>query len=193
MRVGADVAACSARGSTELGERGPTASAQRSPLAEPPGALLADVTQASIRTTICVSGWTATVRPSTSFTQHLKLLMLARAGLNPADSLAYELDHFVPLALVGSPRSEDNLWLQSWVGEWSARIKDRLERKLQVMVCAGRLTLRSARAAIQRDWKAAYLKEAEARSEDTISREPFSSPNTKSRAFGAQSGTWVAS
>ena len=142
----------------ELGERSPAAAPQRSPLAEPPGALLADVTQANIQTTICVSGWTATVRPSTSFTQRLKQLMLVRAGLKPADSLAYELDHFVPFALGGSPRSEDNLWLQSWVGEWSARIKDRLERKLQVMVCAGRLTLRSARAAIQRDWKAAYLK-----------------------------------
>lgn len=124
-------------GPPELGERGPVAAPPRSPLAEPPGALLADVTQANIRTTICVSGWTATVRPSTSFTQHLKQLMLARAGLNPADSLAYELDHFVPLALGGSPRSEDNLGLQSWVGEWSARIKDRLERKLQVMGLRG--------------------------------------------------------
>jgi hypothetical protein len=145
-------------GPQELGERGPVAAPQRSPLVEPPGALLADVNQANIQTTICASGWTAMVRPSTSFTQHLKQLMLARAGLKPADSITYELDHFVPLALGGSTWSEDNLWLQSWVGEWSAPIKDRLERRLQVMVCAGRLTLRSARAAIQRDWKAAYLK-----------------------------------
>ena len=60
--------------------------------------------------------------------QHLKQLMLARAGLKPTDSLKFELDHFVPLALGGHPRSEDNLWLQSRVGEWSARVKDRLER-----------------------------------------------------------------
>jgi hypothetical protein len=84
--------------------------------------------------------------------------MLIRAGLKPADSLKYELDHFVPLALGGHPRSEENLWLQSWVGEWSARIKDRLERKLQVLVCSGRLTLHAARTAIQRDWRAAYGK-----------------------------------
>jgi hypothetical protein len=112
----------------------PRLSATRSPLVEPPGALFEDVTQASIGTTICVSGWTATVRPPTSYTQHLKQMMLARAGLEPTDSLKFELDHFVPLALGGDPRSEDNLWLQSWVGEWSARTKDRLERKLQVLV-----------------------------------------------------------
>ena len=98
-------------GPQELGERGPVAAPQRSPLVEPPGALLADVTEATIQTTICVSGWTATVRPSTSFTQHLKQLMLARAGLKPADAITYELDHFVPFALGGSQRSEDNLWL----------------------------------------------------------------------------------
>jgi hypothetical protein len=104
------------------------ASPPRSPLVEPPGALSSDVTQANIGATICVHGWTATVRPPTSYTQHLKQLMLTRAGLKPADSLNYELDHFVPLALRGHPRSEDNLWLQPWIGEWSARTKDRLVR-----------------------------------------------------------------
>jgi hypothetical protein len=53
--------------------------------------------------------------------------MLARAGHKPAEAPQDELDHFVPLALGGHPAAEDNLWLQSWVGEWSARIKDRLE------------------------------------------------------------------
>ena len=41
----------------------------------------------------------------------------------------------------------DNLWLQPWTGPWSAKVKDRLERKLQVVVCAGQLSLRSAREA----------------------------------------------
>ncbi len=48
----------------------------RSPLSEPPGALLADVTQASISTTICVPGWTASVRPSSNFAQGVKLKLL---------------------------------------------------------------------------------------------------------------------
>ena len=128
----------------------------RSPLAEPLGALLADVTQASISTTICTPGWTATVRPSTSYTQGVKSKLLKEAGMNPDRAVDYELDHFVPLALGGHPRSLDNLWLQRWDGEWNARVKDRLERRLQVMVCEGRLTLRAAQAAVERNWKRAY-------------------------------------
>jgi hypothetical protein len=114
------------------------------------------VTQANISSTICVSDWTATVRPPTSYTQALKRRMLVRAGIDPKEAVVYELDHFIPLAIGGHPRSEDNLWLQRWDGEWNARIKDRLERKLQVMVCAGQITLQTARTAVQDDWHAAY-------------------------------------
>ena len=35
-------------------------------------------------------------------------------------------------------------------------MKDRLERALQVAVCAGRLTLHAAREAIRDGWKEAY-------------------------------------
>jgi hypothetical protein len=132
--------------------------APRSPFTEPPGVLFVDVTQDNIATTICVNGWTATVRPSTSYTQGVKRKLLREAGIDPAQAINYELDHFVPLALGGHPRSLDNLWLQSWDGDWSAKVKDRLERKLQVMVCAGQIALSNARAAIQKNWKAAYLK-----------------------------------
>ena len=134
----------------------PELRAQRSPFVEPPGVLLADVTQATISTTICVSGWTATVRPSTSYTQGVKRRMLLQAGLDPSEALKYELDHFVPLALGGHPRSLDNLWLQTWDGQWSARVKDRLEHTLQVMVCAGKISLEAARTAIQGGWEDAY-------------------------------------
>ena len=127
---------------------------------EPPGAYFVEVSQATVATTICVPGWTTTVRPSPSFTNGLKLVMLKRAGLDSADAARYELDHFVPLALGGHPRSEDNLWLQPWSGTWSAKVKDRLERKLQVLVCAGQLSLQSAREAIQKGWKTAYRKYA---------------------------------
>jgi len=131
---------------------------RRSPFAEPPGAILESVTQANVDKTICVPGWTATVRPPTSYTQALKRTMLAGAGLPPADAIKYELDHFVPLAVGGHPRAEDNLWLQHWDGAWNARVKDRLERRLQVMVCAGQIDLLTARTAIQHDWHAAYRK-----------------------------------
>jgi hypothetical protein len=130
----------------------------RSPFTEPPGAFNPQVDQASIGTTICVVGWTATVRPPASYTQPLKRTMLLRAGVEPGDATKYELDHFVPLALGGDPRSEDNLWLQSWDGPWSARVKDRLERRLHAMVCAGQISLEAARTAVQHDWHTAYRK-----------------------------------
>ena len=133
-----------------------TLASPRSPFQEPPGVFSADVTKANIATTICVSGWTATVRPPTSYTQALKRTMLLRAGVDRAQAAAYELDHFLPLAIGGHPRSEDDLWLQRWDGEWNARVKDRLERKLQVMVCVGEIPLHTARLAIQQDWHAAY-------------------------------------
>ncbi len=128
----------------------------RSPFTEPPGVFSVDVVQANVSTTICVPGWTATVRPPTSYTQALKRTMLSRVGVDPKNAIVYELDHFVPLAIGGHPRSEDNLWLQRWDGEWNARVKDRLERRLQLMVCAGALTLDAARSAVRSDWRAAY-------------------------------------
>jgi hypothetical protein len=128
----------------------------RSPFVEPPGVLSTGVEQSNIETTICVSGWTKTVRPPVSYTQRLKRKMLEWAGLDQSEALKYELDHFVPLSLDGHPTSVDNLWLQRWDGPSGARVKDRLERALQVAVCHGRLTLSAAREAIQRGWKEAY-------------------------------------
>jgi hypothetical protein len=139
----------------------PVEALQRSPFDEPPGVLNADVQQANIETTICVARWTTTVRPPTSYTDGLKHQMLQRVGIDVAKAKDYELDHFVPLALGGHPRSTDNLWLQKWDGEWNAKIKDRLERKLQVMVCAGHISLNDARDAIRSDWKAAFRKYVE--------------------------------
>ena len=130
----------------------------RSPFVEPPGVINKEVTQANVSSTICVPGWTATVRPPTSYTQELKRTMLRRAGADPNTAIVYELDHLIPLALGGHPRSEDNLWLQKWDGQWNAKIKDRLERKLQLMVCAGSISLHAARTAIRHDWHAAYGK-----------------------------------
>ena len=134
----------------------PPARERRSPFVEPPGVVFSEVTQATIPSTICVPGWTATVRPSTSFAQSVKRKMLQEAGKDPSEALKYELDHFLPLALGGHPRSIDNLWLQEWNGPRSARIKDRLERNLQLAVCGGTLTLQEARAAIVGGWIDAY-------------------------------------
>ena len=124
--------------------------------AEPASALNADVSQATIRQTICVPGWTATVRPSTSYTNGVKLKLMREQGLAAAEAFRYELDHYVPLALGGHPRDPRNLWLQRWDGEWGARTKDRLEVRMKSLVCSGRLTLDSAQEAVRVNWRAAY-------------------------------------
>jgi hypothetical protein len=134
----------------------PVETEARSAALGPSGAINEDVTQANIQQTICVPGWTATVRPSTSYTNGVKAKLLRDQGLPQADAGKYELDHLIPLALGGHPRNPENLWLQPWDGEWGARVEDRLEVKLKAMVCAGKITLDRARRAIATDWIAAF-------------------------------------
>lgn len=122
----------------------------------PPGAVNGEVTQTNIQQNICVPGWSATVRPSTSYTNAIKARMLKDRGLPASDASKYELDHFIPLTLGGHPRSPDNLWLQAWDGQWGAKTKDRLEVKLKTLVCNGTLTLRLARDTIRRNWIEAF-------------------------------------
>jgi hypothetical protein len=90
------------------------------------------------------------------FTNQVKHKLLQEKGLPDSDAGKFELDHYIPLALGGDPRSMNNLWLQPWEGEQGAKKKDRLERRLQVLVCAGSLTLERAREEISRDWEGAY-------------------------------------
>jgi len=124
----------------------------------PPGAINEDVTQDNIKQTICVGGWTATVRPSTVYTNGVKKKLMREQGLPEADISKYELDHFIPLALGGHPRKMENLWLQPLEGRWGAKTKDRLEKTLQLLVCRGRLMLSQAREAIRTDWIGAFKK-----------------------------------
>jgi hypothetical protein len=150
----------------------PVESEVRSVFLGPRGTVNGDVTQADIQQTICVPGWTATVRPSTSYTNGVKAKLLRERGLPQSDSAKYELDHVIPLALGGHPRKLENLWLQPWDGEWSARVKDRLEVKLKAMVCNGEITLERARRAIATDWIAAYKNYVNARDASVELLEP---------------------
>lgn len=116
-----------------------------------PGALNPQVTQADIASTICKSGWTATVRPPTSYTDALK-----RSGMaiyhETGPMSAYEEDHLVSLEIGGSPTSPSNLWPESYAGSRNARVKDQEEDSLHRAVCGGRMTLSAARAKILSDW-----------------------------------------
>ncbi len=117
------------------------------------GALNPDVTQDSIAQTICVRGYTKSVRPATSFTNGAMVLLLKREGLYPSSAPNYELDHIIPLALGGHPRKLDNLELQPWD---EAKRKDRIEVKLQCLVCSGQLSLATAQREIRENWQTAY-------------------------------------
>jgi hypothetical protein len=67
-----------------------------------------------------------------------------------------KFDHVIPLALGGHPRKLDNLALQPWDGDDGAKRKDRIEVKLQCLVCSGQVSLADARREIIEDWQAAY-------------------------------------
>jgi len=117
-------------------------------------ALNPDVDEDTIDRTICVSGYTKSVRPATSYTNGVKKKLMREAGIDAARIGDYELDHIVPLALGGHPRKLSNLMLQPWEGEHGAKAKDMLEVRLQSLVCRGKLDLTDAQVCIAQDWEA---------------------------------------
>jgi hypothetical protein len=108
--------------------------------ARTPGVLNPEVTQATIRSTICVHGWTRTVRPSSTYTGDLKLRQMAEYGVRGSPS-GYQEDHLISLELGGDPVDPRNLWPQP--RPWADRV-DRVENELNDAVCSGRLTLAEA-------------------------------------------------
>jgi hypothetical protein len=130
------------------------------PLPDPvctPGATNPDVRQDTIGSTICVSGWTATVRPPLSYTDPLKIQQIGEYGYRDTRLASYEEDHLIPLGVGGSPRDPKNLWpeLRNAPTGQSAAGKDQVEGKLRLMVCAGTAGLVAAQQAIATDWRTA--------------------------------------
>ena len=109
------------------------------------------VTQETIDATICLPGWTKTVRPSARYTAAIKIKLIRELEIPEELLVDFELDHRVPLALGGAPSEPRNLELQPWdeAGE-----KDRIEACLSRAVCAGAITLDEARRRIWADWRA---------------------------------------
>lgn len=141
-----------------------TASADAAFLPNPaltPGAVVPalnpSVTPATIGQTICVSGWTATVRPPATYTDALKVSQIAAYRYADTSTADYEEDHLVPLELGGAPKDPANLWPQPRnTTPYNAGLKDTLENVLKVKVCSGALALADAQNAIAHDWVAAY-------------------------------------
>jgi hypothetical protein len=117
-----------------------------------PGAVDKAVSPATVSRTICVSGYTARVRPPVSYTDALKRRLLASYGLPNADPAGYELDHLISLELGGAPADPANLWPEPYAGAGGARKKDVAENATRRMACADPAKLAALQTAIARDW-----------------------------------------
>jgi hypothetical protein len=112
-------------------------------LADPvrtPGVINPDVTQANVDETICVRGWTRTVRPPTSYTAELKIRQMREYGVGGAPG-DYQEDHLISLELGGHPTDPRNLWPEPI--ERALKV-DQLENELNGKVCSGELSLAEA-------------------------------------------------
>jgi hypothetical protein len=112
-----------------------------------PGSFDPAVTQANIHTTICVTGYTGKVRPSSEETDRFKYEVAYPAYGTP-HSKRTELDHLVSLELGGS-NDAANLWPES---PPTPNPKDKVENALHKAVCEGRVSLAAAQRAIASDW-----------------------------------------
>jgi len=122
-----------------------------------PGAINPEITQENIAETVCMPGYTKTIRPPTSYTEKLKQRQMGELRLGRT-SRDYREDHLVPLCVGGAPRDPRNLWPQPMTGRWSAAVKDQLEASVCRQVCRGDITLKEGQAIFLRlDWTKAYL------------------------------------
>jgi hypothetical protein len=128
-----------------------------------PGSINPNVTPDNLATTVCKSGWTATVRPPSAYTSALKLAQIVEYGYTDRAPSHYREDHLVPLEVGGAPRDPANLWPEpnnitlpdgTAVG---ADAKDHLEDELHRRVCAGTMALGDAQRLIAGDWIAAWI------------------------------------
>jgi hypothetical protein len=109
-------------------------------VARTPGVLNPDVTQLNINSTICVRGWTKTIRPATSYTNDLKEKQMREYGVGgpPSD---YQEDHLISLELGGHPNDPRNLWPEPYP---RASEVDSIENDLNAKVCSGDVSLAAA-------------------------------------------------
>jgi hypothetical protein len=102
------------------------------------------VTQSTLGSTVCVSGYTSTIRPPVSYTSSLKRWLLKDRNL-PGTVSDFELDHAIPLELGGAPYSTDNLFMEA---QPQATRTDSVENALHRRLCAGGVSLREAQRQI---------------------------------------------
>jgi hypothetical protein len=116
-----------------------------------PGAISPKVTQDTLATTICRTGYTKSIRPPARITEIEKRENVAAYGYT-GSLKDVEYDHLVPLELGGDPNDPRNLWVEPG---GSPNPKDGVESRLHELVCEGRVPLAAAQEAIATDWTTA--------------------------------------
>ena len=111
-----------------------------------------NVRQDTLDQTICVRGYTRTIRPPANVTNTIKYEMLRAWGYSADAIHDFILDHKIPLSLGGAPNDLRNFTLQT---EETSKDKDRVELCLSRTVCAGKISLAQAQKEIWMNWKGA--------------------------------------
>ena len=129
-----------------------------------PGATNPKVTQADLASTVCKTGYTASIRPPASITGREKQASEAAYGFH-GKAATTEYDHLISLELGGDPNSAQNLWPEpnksSATG--TTNPKDQVENTLRTLVCnavhgKSYLPLAKAQYLISTNWTTAVAK-----------------------------------
>ena len=121
-----------------------------------PGSLNPDVTIYNMKQTICVPNYSDTIRPSTYYTNKLKIKQMNEYGYADKNPKNYEEDHLVPLSIGGHPTDPRNLWPQPRLISDGATKKDVFERWAHRAVCKGLVDLPTIQNYFANDWLAGY-------------------------------------
>lgn len=120
--------------------------------AQSPDLLDSRVTQATISTTICKSGYADEVLPPFDELMRKKDQLIKQRGEAGLGASDYALDHRLPVLLGGLPTAPSNLDIRRWDGRSGQRAKERLTVFLKRCVCTGEMPLSRAQADIVGDW-----------------------------------------
>ncbi len=129
-----------------------------------PGAVNESISQDNIKDTICNPLWhTSSIRPSSSYTNQIKIAQLEQMESEDRDLRNFEEDHAIALTIAGNGTDIKNLWPQPYNTQVNgqrvgAKEKDLVEVHLNREVCDGIITLSRAQTIIMQDWYSCYLK-----------------------------------